>query len=232
MHHLRPEAAEAVGTAFILLAGGGAILAGADAVAVVASFGATVAVLVYALGHVSGAHFNPAITVAFAATGHFPWRRVPGYALAQLLGATAGATALLLVADDVTPVAAAIRPGLGWAAALAVEALATFLLAFAIVAVATDRRAAQGLAGVAIGLAVSVGSLWAGPLTGAAMNPARALGPAAVAGVWQDAWVHVVGPLAGAVAAMALYQWLRPASKPTPGEALGALGPVADAEAS
>lgn len=232
MQRLRPEAAEAVGTAFILLAGGGAILAGADAFAVAATFGATVAVLVYALGHVCGAHFNPAITVAFAATGHFPWARVPGYVLAQLLGATAGAAALLLVADDVAPVAAALRPGLDPFAAVAIEALATFLLAFVIVAVATDRRAAQGLAGVAIGLAVFVGSLWAGPFTGAAMNPARALGPDAVAGTWQDAWVHLVGPLLGAIAAMAFYQWLRPASKPVPGETLGALGPVADREAA
>src|SRR5437667_224956 len=84
---LRPELAEAIGVFFLLLAGGGAILAGAPGLAVALAFGLAVAVLVYALGHLCGAHFNPGITLAFAATRHFPWRRVPSYLAAQLVGA-------------------------------------------------------------------------------------------------------------------------------------------------
>lgn len=226
MPDLRPEAAEAVGVFFIVLAGGAAILTGAGGLAVALAFGLAVAVLIYALGHLCGAHFNPAITVAFALTGHFPWRRVASYVAAQLAGAIVAAVVLRAVFGDVGPVATHVGEGTALWVAVLVEVLASFLLALVIIGVATDNRAAQGLAGLAIGLTVTLDALWAGPLTGASMNPARSLGPALVAMDGALVWLYLLAPLVGACAGMATYEWLRQGRKPQPGEALGALGPV------
>lgn len=228
---LRAEAAEGLGVFFLVFAGGAAILAGASPLAVSLVFGCVVAVLVYALGHVCGAHFNPAITVAFAATGHFPWRRVAPYVAAQLLGATVAAFLLRTLFDDVVALATAFTPSFGLARAALVEFAATFLLAFVIIAVATDRRAASGFAGLAIGLTVALNAIWAGPLTGAGTNPARSLGPALAAGHFDALALYLLVPVAGAAAGMLAYEALRPGSKPRPGEALGALGPLDAAEA-
>jgi aquaporin NIP len=223
---LRAVLAEAAGVFFIVLAGGAAILSGADPLAVALAFAFTVAGLIYALGHVCGAHYNPAITVAFAATGHFPLKLVPWYLAAQVGGGVAGAYALLALYGDVGAATTAIRPGLAaWQAALA-EALATAMLALVIIGVATDRRASSNLAGLAIGLAVGVGALWAGPLTGGSMNPARSLGPALADLAWADLWLYVTAPFVGAVLAMLGYEALRLGERPSKGESLGALGPL------
>ncbi|MHB8605576.1 MAG: MIP/aquaporin family protein [Thermoplasmatota archaeon] len=218
MRDARPEMAESVGVFFLVLFGSGAIAASraepSTALLVVAlGFGITILVLVYALGHVSGAHFNPAMTLAFAVAGHFPWRRVPRYLAAQLAGGVAGA----LVARAVLPGPAAVThlaPQVAWPAGILAETLATFLLAFVIVAVATDERAPRGAAGLAIGLAVTAAIFFAGPLTGASLNPARSLGPALVAGDFRDLPLYLVAPVAGAIAAMRLYEVLRPGAKP------------------
>lgn len=222
----RAVAAEALGVFFVVLAGGAAILSGGNALAVSLAFAFTVAVLVYALGHVCGAHYNPAVTLAFAVTGHFPWRIVPLYLGAQFVGATLASYVLLAVYGAVDPVVADVRGGLDAWKAIVVEVLATAMLAFVIIGVATDRRAAQGMAGLAIGLAVGVGSIWAGPLTGGSMNPARAFGPALAALDWPDVWVHLTAPFAGAILGMVAYEVLRAGETPGKGEALGALGPI------
>ena len=137
-----------MGTLLMVLVGGAAVVIGQGSLVVALAFGGAVLVLVYALGHLCGAHFNPAITLAFAASGHFPWRRVPGYVAAQLLGALAACLLLL----PLGPIAPLVAQGVltGWSA-FAVEAAATFLLAFVIIAVATDERAAPAVAGLAIG---------------------------------------------------------------------------------
>lgn len=228
---LRAEAAEALGVFFLVFAGGAAIVTGASSLAVSLVFGFVVAVLIYALGHVCGAHYNPAITVAFAATGHFPWRRVVPYVAAQLLGAIVAAFLLRFLFDDVTAVATSVRPALGLARAALVEFAATFLLGFVIIAVATDRRAAAGFAGLAIGLTVALNSVWAGPLTGSGTNPARSLGPALAAGHFDALLLYLLVPFVGAVVGMLTYEALRPGTKPAPGESLGALGPIDGAEA-
>jgi MIP family channel proteins len=203
-----------MGVFFLVLAGGASILSGGTAVAVALAFTFTIAALVYALGHVCGAHFNPAITVAFATTGHFPWRLVLWYVGAQLLGGIAAAYALLAIYGGVDPAATAVRPTLDLWGAVAAEALATAMLAFVIVAVATDRRAASGMGGLAIGLAVGVGCLWAGPLTGASMNPARSLGPALAGLEWAHLWLYLTAPVAGAILGMLAYQALRAGRTP------------------
>ena len=224
--NVRPELAEALGVFLIVGLGGMAILGGAAALAAALAFAFAVTVLVYAFGHLSGAHFNPAVTLAFAATGHFPWRRVPGYLAAQLVGATLAGLLLLALFGDAAPAATRLGAGVGPLEGFAVEAVATFLLALVIIAVATDPRSAPGLAGLAIGLAVGVGAIAAGPLTGGSMNPARSLGPAVAAGRWEDLWLYLAAPTAGAVAAMLAYEALRPGARPQPEErTLGTAGP-------
>ncbi len=164
--------------------------------------------MVAALGHVSGAHFNPAVTLAFALTRHFGWREVSGYWAAQLAGAVAAAASVQALIGAGNNLGATLPTGSAWQA-LGLEALLTAILMLVIVAVATDPRATGAAAALAIGATVVLGSLWGGPISGAAMNPARAFGPAAVAGLWADQWVYWVGPLLGAALGAGLYQTLR-----------------------
>lgn len=211
----RPELAEALGVFALVLVGCGAILVDATTgalghVGVSLAFALVIAVMVMAVGHVSGAHLNPAITLGFAATGHFPQRRVVPYVAAQLTGAVAAAGMLRFLFGagsglGATTLAAGVDPlrGVVW------EVLATFLLGFVIASVATDHRAHGSTAGLAIGLTVGLGALVAGPLTGGSMNPARTLGPALVSGTWTDLWVYLAGPLAGGVLGFLAYEAVR-----------------------
>lgn len=227
----RPEVAEAIGVFFLVFAGGAAIVGdatygGIGVVGIALAFAFVILALVYTLGHVSGAHFNPAVTVAFAATGHFPWSRVGTYLIAQIVGASVGAFVLHWLFGEVHSVTTRVAAGLTLGEAFLVEALATAFLAFTIIGVATDRRAAPGAAGLAIGLAVGLGALFAGPFTGGSMNPSRSIGPALVAGELDHLWLYVCAPVVGAVIAMVVYELIRPGrleirSK----EPIGALGP-------
>jgi aquaporin NIP len=217
---LRPELAEALGSGLVVLFGGAALLGGLEPWLVALASGGTVAVLVYALGHVSGAHFNPAVTLAFAATGHFPARRSLSYVAAQVAGATLASFALVALYGGVGGAVAGSR--FGAAGAFAAEVAATFLLGFTILAVATDRRVAAGVSGAAIGLAVFLGGL----VLAAAMNPARALGPALAALEFGGLAVHAGGPLVGAALGMGAYEGLRRGRVPRGARALGSTGPV------
>lgn len=210
----RPELAEALGVFLMLAVGGAAALGearsgGIGPLGVALAFAFAIMVLVAALGPVSGAHFNPAVTIAFAATGHFPWRRVPAYVVAQLAGAVAAALALRALLGDVAPLATHLAPGVEPLSGLGAETLATFLLGLVIVAVATRRPSDPIVAGLAIGLTVGLGILAVGSLTGASMNPARSFGPALLAGAWGDLWLYVAGPVTGAMAGMAAFEALR-----------------------
>lgn len=224
--HVRraPEAAEAIGTFALVLCGVGAILTSIQygafgGAAVAAAFGLVITVMVYATGHVSGAHFNPAVTFAFAATGHFPWSRVAAYWAAQCLGALAAAIVLAGLFDGADLVAGTTTPaaGLGPAQALTVELVITALLMFVIASVATDGRAVAPMAGIAIGATVALMALWAGPLTGASMNPARSLGPALAAWevralVWTAAYTATA--LGGATLGALGYEAIRRGDRP------------------
>jgi aquaporin NIP len=175
---------------------------------VAACFGLVILVAVAAAGHLSGAHFNPAVTVAFAGFRHFPWREVPVYVAGQLAGAVAAAWTLAGLFGMQAGLGATVPAG-GAPQSLAMEALLTAVLMFVITAVATDSRAVGELAAVAIGATVALDALWGGPVSGASMNPARSFGPALVAGVWRDHWVYWLGPLAGALLGAAAYEGLR-----------------------
>lgn len=219
LNDLRPELAEAVGVFLLVAIGCGSAMAaaitGASGLGVALAFAFTIVILVYALGHVSGAHFNPAITVAFAATGHFPWKRVPTYVAAQVAGATAAAFGLRAILGTAGGLGATrLLPGLAPWQGFALEVGASFLLAFVIISVATDTRAARAASGLAIGLAVGAGALAIGPLTGGSMNPARSLGPALASGSLSGQWIYLTAPFVGALLAMAAYETLRPARVP------------------
>jgi aquaporin NIP len=218
----RRSAAEALAAFALVFAGCGAAVSNAafdgalGQVGIALSFGLVVMAMIYATGHLSGAHVNPAVTLAFTLTRHFPAREAAAYIAAQAVGATAAAFALLAVWPDQPAELGATVPaaGVGVGGALVYELLLTAILMFTIIAVATDTRAVGAAAAIAIGGAVGLGALFGGPVTGASMNPARSLGPALAAWEWSDFWIYVVGPVAGAALAALAYQAIRgPAAK-------------------
>jgi len=213
----RRSAAEAIAAFALVFAGCGAAVSDSvydgtlGQVGVALTFGLVVMAMIYATGHLSGAHINPAVTLAFTLTRHFPAREAAAYVAAQCAGAIAGALALLAVWPDQPAQLGATVPaaGIGAGSALVYELLLTAILMFTIIAVATDTRAVGAAAAIAIGGAVGLDALFGGPVTGASMNPARSLGPAIAAWEWRDFWVYVVGPVAGAMLAAFAYQTIR-----------------------
>ena len=175
--------------------------------------GLAIATMVAAVGHVSGGHFNPAVTLAFLATGRLSAARAVRYVAAQLGGAVVAAWLLTLsfpagareAADLGTP---GLAQGVTFGTGVLVEAVLTFFLVFVIFGVAVDARGPRAVAPLAIGFVIAMDILAGGVLTGGAMNPARAFGPALVAGRWANHLVYWVGPAAGAAAAAWIYQWL------------------------
>ena len=205
--------AEAIGTFALVFAGCGAIMVDAkthalDHVGVAISFGLVIMVMIYAVGHISGAHFNPAVTAAFAISRHFPWPSVAAYWAAQLAGALAAALVLRGSLGNIAHIGATLPAGSNGQAVLW-EGVLTFFLMFVIMAVATDTRAVGEAAAIAIGGTVGLDAMFGGPITGASMNPARSIGPAVAAGDYASLWVYVVAPLAGATLAAITYQVLR-----------------------
>jgi MIP family channel proteins len=220
-HILGAAIAELVGT-FVLVFGGTAVAVGAilarptagaayDSLAVALAFGLALVAVVAAVGHVSGAHVNPAVTLGMAATKKFPWNYVPHYVGAQLFGAVLAALATWLTfggagARSEAKLAATYpAQGVGDLQAFVVEILITFILVFVVMAVATDERAPAAIAPIAVGFALAVGVFIAGPVTGGSVNPARSLGPMLVAGDLTSVWLYVLGPIIGGVLGALLY---------------------------
>lgn len=212
--------AEMVGT-FILVFGGTAVAVGAilnrptagaayDSLAVALAFGLALAAVVAAVGHISGAHVNPAVTLGMAVTGKFPWKSVPAYVGAQLVGAVLGTLGTWLAfggpgRNQAKLAATYPAQGVGDLQAFLLEILITFILVFVVVSVATDGRAPAAIAPIAVGFALAVGVFIAGPVTGGAVNPVRALGPMLVAGDLTSVWLYILGPIIGGVLAALLY---------------------------
>jgi MIP family channel proteins len=172
-------------------------------------FGLVIMAMIHATGHLSGAHINPAVTLAFTLTRHFPAREAVAYIGAQLAGATAAALVLLALWTDKPAHLGATVPSVGVGSALVYELILTAILMFVIMAVATDSRAAGAAAALAIGGMVGLDALFGGPVTGASMNPARSFGPALVSGEWTHFWIYVVGPIIGAGIGALAYQLVR-----------------------
>lgn len=254
---VRRSLAELVGTALLVLIGPGSVVAAltlgggtldyAGLGFIALAFGIVVAVVVYGFGPVSGAHINPAVTLSLAVTRRFPWAEVVPYLIAQLLGATVGAALLVAAfgtdAVDLGLGATWLADGVSYWQGMVAEALGTFVLLFAIMALAVDARAPLGWAGLMIGLAVAGAILLIGPLTGGSLNPARTFGPYLTATIfggdvtWSQFALYVVGPVVGAAIAVLVYDLVaqtrlaaaaaEEAYTPTPAEqaAAGALPP-------
>jgi len=210
---IRSLVAEMIGAFALVFAGCGAIVVNAKTgqighLGVALSFGLVITVMIYALGHISGAHFNPAVTFAFALTRHFPWPRVAPYWAAQLVGAIVAALVLRASLGNIADLGATTPSGSAGQSFLW-ELILTFFLMLVIAAVATDTLAVGEAAAIAIGATVGLDALFGGPISGASMNPARSLGPGLVSGELTSIWVYLLAPLAGAAIAAVTYQLLR-----------------------
>ena len=210
---MRAVVAELIGTVALVFAGAGAIMVDAKThalghVGVAIAFGLAIMVMIYAVGHVSGAHFNPAVSFAFGLTRHFPWPRVAAYWAAQAAGALLAAAVLRASLGNVAHVGATLPSG-SQGQAFLWEAILTFFLMFVIMSVATDTRAVGEAAAIAIGGTVGLDAMFGGPVSGASMNPARSLGPALVSGDVHALWLYVVAPLLGAALGALAYQFVR-----------------------
>jgi MIP family channel proteins len=208
---LHASLAEAVGTFALVFAGTGAIVIDATTngavthVGVGLTFGLIIIVMISAVGHLSGAHFNPAVTLAFASARHFPWRRVGPYLVAQIGGALLASLLLRAMFGNVAHLGATLPHGSD-GQSLVLETVLTFFLMFVITAVATDARAVTRAAAFAIGGTVGLEALFAGPISGASMNPARSLAPALVSGTTASLWLYIIGPILGALAGAWTYR--------------------------
>lgn len=217
-HNLQPYVAECIGTFLLVFAGPGAVVintvsGGVGSLGIGLSFGLAVMVAIYAIGHISGAHINPAVTIAFALTRHFPWKVVPAYIVSQLIGAYAASGTLLLLFGNVANLGATVPSGSSLQA-LTLECVLTLLLMFVVLAVATDVRAVGQAAAIAIGGYVALAATFAGPIAGSSMNPARSFGPALLSGTWTAHWVYWVGPVVGAILGAVLYSYIRTGEPP------------------
>jgi len=207
--------AEGLATFALVFAGCGAIVLDSErdgslgATGIAAAFGLVILAMIYATGHISGAHMNPSVTLAFTATRHFPVRDAVGYVPAQLAGAVAAALLLRLAWEGTPADLGATVPTVGVGAALIYEVAMTAFLMFVVMAVATDTRAVGAAAAIAIGGTVALDALFGGGVTGASMNPARSFGPALVAWQWTHFWIYVVAPLSGALVGAWLYGLVR-----------------------
>ncbi len=207
--------AEALAAFGLVFAGCSAIIANQHyhgalgAVGIALVFGLIIMAMVYATGHLSGAHINPAVTIGFTLTRHFSPRDALAYITAQLSGATLAALMLAGVWTDKPAHLGATVPTVSAGSALLYEVILTALLMFVIMAVATDTRAVGAAAAIAIGGVIGLDALFGGPVTGASMNPARSFGPALVSGDWHDLWVYLAGPVLGAAVGALAYQLIR-----------------------
>ena len=212
---LRRSTAEGIAAFALVFAGCGAVVTDAThrgalgSVGVSLVFGLVIMVMVYAIGHLSGAHINPAVTVAFTLTRHFPLRDAIAYVAAQLAGASAGALLLLAAWTSKPAHLGATVPSVASGTALVYEIVLSAFLMFVIIAVATDTRAVGAAAAIAIGGTVGLDALFGGPITGASMNPARSFGPALASGTWTHFWIYVAGPVVGAALGAFAYQFIR-----------------------
>jgi MIP family channel proteins len=224
---VRPLVAEFIGVFALVFIGAGAIMTaitqgfgdGGTLVMVALAHGLAIGLMVAAAGHISGGHYNPAVTIALCIGGKIGLIKSAAYVVAQLLGAVVAALVLNQVFDkSVADLASAIptvnyessQDGIivGKANAFWIEIIATFFLVYVIHGVAVDSRGARAIAPLAIGLTITMDILMAGPLTGAAMNPARHFGPALVEGEWTDAWIYWVAPIIGGGLASVVHNYI------------------------
>lgn len=212
---VRRAVSEGLATFALVFAGCGAVIANAEyagalgLLGIGVVFGLIIMAMIYTTGHLSGAHINPAVTVAFTLTRHFPAREAATYVGAQVLGAVVAALLLLAVWPDQPAELGATVPTVGVGSALVYEVVLTALLMFVVMAVATDTRAVGAAAALAVGGTVGLDVLLGGAVSGGSMNPARSFGPALASWEWSEFWIFLVGPLVGAAIGAIAYQLIR-----------------------
>ena len=198
---------ELLGTfALVLVAAGGGILVGEGEIVLAAAVvapGLMVMAIILFMGAISGAHLNPAVSLAFALRGDFPWKRVPGYIIIQLIGAALACLFLYAVFGNIQHLGATL-PGPGYEdwQALLMEIVLTTLLVSVILGTASAAQNVGTIGALGVGGYIALAGLWSAPVSGTSMNPARSFGPALVSGDWTAYWVYVVGPIAGALLAV------------------------------
>ena len=197
----------------VLVAAGGGLLHGKGQISLTAAVvapGLMVMAIILFMGAVSGAHLNPAVSLAFALRRDFPWKRLPGYVLAQLIGATLACLFLDAVFGNVQHLGATL-PGPGYAnwQALLMEVVLTAVLVSVILGTASTAQNVGRVAALAVGGYIALAGLWSAPVSGTSMNPVRSFGPALVSGDFSSYWVYVLGPLAGACIAVGCAYVLR-----------------------
>ncbi|GMN42236.1 hypothetical protein TIFTF001_011444 [Ficus carica] len=211
--------AEAIATFLLVFVTCGASAINANDPRRVSQLGASVAggliitVMIYAVGHISGAHMNPAVTVAFATVRHFPWKQVPLYAVAQVTGAISAAFTLRRILDPINRIGTTSPSGTD-GQAFAIEIVVTFTMMFVTLAVATDTKAIGELAGIAVGSSVCITSIFAGPVSGGSMNPARTLGPALASKYYKGIWIYMIAPFIGTLLGSLTYKVIQVSDKP------------------
>lgn len=213
MDLLRRSLAEAIGTFALVFAGCGAIMVDQQTealghVGVAITFGLVVMAMIFAVGHISGAHFNPAVSLAFSLTRHLALRDLLSFWVAQLAGAMLAACVLCQSLGQTADLGTTLPRG-SESQAFVWETVLTFFLMFVIMAVATDDRAVGANAAIAIGATVGLDAMFGGPITGASMNPARSIAPAVVSGETTHLWLYIAAPLLGAALGALAYQFVR-----------------------
>lgn len=218
--------AESLGTFCLVFAGTGAIVVNevtggaVTHVGVALTFGLVVMVMIHALGAVSGAHMNPAVSVGLAMAGRFQWRSIPGYVLAQVAGALAASWLLSVLFPGSVALGATLPAGSDWQA-FVLEVVLAFMLMLVILSVtSTGSRVRADIAAIAVGGVVGLEAMFAGPISGASMNPARSLGPAVVSGHFESLWVYMAAPLVGVGLAVLAWAAMRGGEGPKGGAAL------------
>jgi MIP family channel proteins len=196
--------AEMIGTFLLVIAGTGAVLSGWD---YALGFGFGLIFIVYAIGHISGAHVNPAVTLGLAITGQFPFAQLPVYWAGQIIGAILASAFARLIwgLNDLNLGATQVADGFDAWQGFLLELVMTAVLVFVIRGVATDKRSPAAAVGLAIGGALLVIELVSGPVTGGSVNPARSLGPAIMSGTFGDLWIYLIAPFIGGAAGAVLY---------------------------
>lgn len=217
MTMFRKIAAEFIGTFALVFAGTGAIIDNSltgkiGQIGIAMSFGLVVAVMIYSLGHISKAHFNPAVTIGFASVGKFEKKHVLPYIAAQIGGAILASALLFMIFGNIGNLGATLPRG-SWMQSFILEVVMTFFLMLVIISVATDSRVKPEISGIAIGGVVALDALFGGAISGASMNPARSLGPAIIGGIFDNQWIYLIAPVIGSLLAVVIYEYIRTEKK-------------------